>query len=110
MSAAPDATKTPRASIARARGTGGRVEVRGAVVLRGGGGTRSGGSMRLVRSDAGATTVTSGERVLRARTSMPPPGPPRPYRIRPADLGRCLVGDFDDIAELLAQIEGAELR
>jgi len=110
MSAGSHATASARTSIARARGTGGRVEVRGSVPLRGGGGTRSGGSLRLLRATAGATTRASTDRVIPARTSMPPPGPPRPYRIRPADLGRCLVDDFDDIAELLTRIEGADFR
>lgn len=110
MSASSHATSSARTSIARARGTGGRVEVRGSVALRGGGGPRSGGTLRLVHIAAGATTRGDTGRVVRARTSMPPAGPPQPYRIRPADLGPCLVDDIDDITELLTQIEGADFR
>jgi len=32
--------------------------------------------------------------------------PVTPYRTRPVDLGRCLVGSLDDVAEVLAVAEG----
>lgn len=109
MSAAPLEIASARASVVRARGMGSRVEIRGSVATRGGGGTPSGGRLRLVQSEADAKRAR-GDRVVRARTSMPIPGPPRPYRIRPADLGRFLVGDVDDIAQMLETLEGAEFR
>jgi len=37
---------------------------------------------------------------------MTAPAPGAPYRTRTVSLGRCLVGDLDDIAEVLAVAEG----
>jgi hypothetical protein len=38
---------------------------------------------------------------------MTAPTPPSaPYQTRTVSLGRCLVGDLDDIAEVLAVAEG----
>ncbi len=39
----------------------------------------------------------------------PPAEGPR-YRIRPFSLGRCLVGNLDDISEALAIAEGEDYR
>jgi hypothetical protein len=41
---------------------------------------------------------------LRQMTGPAPPS--APYRTRTVSLGRCLVGDLDDIAEVLAGAEG----
>jgi hypothetical protein len=40
-------------------------------------------------------------------------GPARrraPFKTTPADLGRCLVGNVDDVAEVIAAIEGESFR
>ena len=39
-----------------------------------------------------------------------PPQPVAPYRTRTVALGRCLVGNVDDIAEVLAVAEGEDYR
>jgi hypothetical protein len=39
-----------------------------------------------------------------------PPQPVAPYRTRTVALGRCLVGNVDDIAEALAVAEGENYR
>ena len=37
-----------------------------------------------------------------------PPEPHPPYRVKPLPVGRCLLGDIDDIAEVLAVAEGED--
>jgi len=32
------------------------------------------------------------------------------FKTTPADLGRCLVGNVDDVAEVIAAIEGESFR
>lgn len=34
----------------------------------------------------------------------------RSYRMQPMDLGRCLIGNLDDVAEALAVAEGDDFR
>ena len=38
------------------------------------------------------------------------PAPAPPFRTEPVALGRCLVGNLDDIAEVLALVEGDAFR
>ena len=47
-------------------------------------------------------------RGLRDMTS--PPKKPKPFRTRSMDLGRCLIGSLDNIAEVLAIAEGEDFR
>lgn len=37
---------------------------------------------------------------------LTPPRPPKPYRTRVVDAGRCLVGSIDNIAEVISLAEG----
>ena len=47
----------------------------------------------------------------RGLQAMNAPAPDRPrYRTPSSDLGRCLVGGFDDVAEALAAAEGEDFR
>lgn len=39
-----------------------------------------------------------------------PPKRRRPYRIKPVSLGRCLIGNVDNVAEALAIAEGEDFR
>ena len=40
-----------------------------------------------------------------------PPAPPRrPFRTRTVSLGRCLVGNVDNVSEVLAVSEGEDFR
>jgi hypothetical protein len=45
-----------------------------------------------------------------ARMSAAPSGPRRPFRTRTLSLGRCLVGNVDNLAEVLAVAEGESFR
>jgi len=45
-----------------------------------------------------------------ARMSAPPPSPRKAFRTRPVSLGRCLIGNVDDVAEVLARAEGESFR
>lgn len=45
-----------------------------------------------------------------ARMAAPPAGPRRPFRTRALSLGRCLVGNIDNVAELLAVAEGERFK
>ena len=60
-----------------------------------------GGSFKTVVNDA----LREGLRHL-----IEPPGPPVRYRTPTVDLGRCLVGSLDDVAEVLAAGEGERFR
>ena len=60
-----------------------------------------GGSFKAVVNDA----LRQGLRQMVA-----PPDPPIHYRTPVVDLGRCLVGSLDDVAEVLAVAEGEQLR
>jgi hypothetical protein len=42
------------------------------------------------------------------REMAAPPRPPRPYRTPSVDLGKCLVGSIDDVADVLAVAEGED--
>jgi hypothetical protein len=44
------------------------------------------------------------------REMASPPQAARPYQTRSVDLGRCLIGSLDDIAEVLAIAEGEDHR
>ena len=39
-----------------------------------------------------------------------PPKKRKPFRTRPMDLGRCLIDNLDNIAEVLAIAEGEDFR
>ena len=60
-----------------------------------------GGSFKAVVNDA----LRQGLRQMAA-----PSDRPVPYRTPTADLGRCLVGSLDDVAEALAVAEGERFR
>lgn len=44
------------------------------------------------------------------RMAAPPPAPRRPFRTRALSLGRCLVGNVDNVAEVLAIAEGEDFK
>jgi hypothetical protein len=51
------------------------------------------------------------EALRRGLAQMAAPDPPRtPYRTPARSLGRCLAGSLDNIAEVLAAIEGEDYR
>ena len=60
-----------------------------------------GGSFKAVVNDA----LRQGLRQM-----VTPPDPPARYRTPAVDLGRCLVGSIDDVAEVLAVAEGERFR
>lgn len=39
-----------------------------------------------------------------------PSTPRKPYRMKPADLGPCLLGSIDDVSEVLAVAEGEAFK
>jgi hypothetical protein len=45
-----------------------------------------------------------------ARMSAPPPAPRTPFRTRSVSLGRCLIGNVDNVAEVLAVAEGEAFK
>jgi hypothetical protein len=45
-----------------------------------------------------------------ARMNAPAPAPRRPFRTQPLSLGPCLVGNVDNIAEVLAVAEGETFK
>ncbi len=45
-----------------------------------------------------------------ARMAAPPAPPRRPFRTRGLSLGRCLVGNVDNVAEVLAVAEGERFK
>jgi hypothetical protein len=45
-----------------------------------------------------------------ARMAAPPPAPRRAFRTRPLSLGRCLVGNVDNVADVLAVAEGERFK
>jgi len=45
-----------------------------------------------------------------ARMAAPPAAPRKTFRTRPLSLGRCLVGNIDNVAEVLAIAEGERFR
>jgi hypothetical protein len=45
-----------------------------------------------------------------ARMSAPLPSPRKAFRTRPVSLGRCLIGNVDNVAEVLARAEGESFR
>ena len=44
------------------------------------------------------------------RMAAPPAAPRRPFRTRTLSLGRCLVGNIDNVAEVLAIAEGERFK
>lgn len=42
--------------------------------------------------------------------TSPPPPPRRPFRTRAVSLGRCLVGNVDNVSEVLSVAEGETFR
>ena len=44
------------------------------------------------------------------RRMLEPPRRRRPYRTRAVSLGRCLIGNLDDVSEALALAEGEAFR
>ena len=45
-----------------------------------------------------------------ARMAAPPAAPRRPFRTRARSLGRCLVGNVDNVAEVVAVAVGERFR
>jgi hypothetical protein len=45
-----------------------------------------------------------------ARMATPPAAPRRPFRTRTFSLGRCLIGNVDNVAEALAIAEGERFK
>ena len=45
-----------------------------------------------------------------ARMAAPPAAPRRPFRTRALSLGRCLVGNLDNVAEVLAIAEAERFK
>ena len=65
--------------------------------------------MQQARGQSFKTVVNEALRHgLRAMAS--PSAPAAPYRTPAVDLGRCLAGSLDDVAEVLAVAEGEEFR
>ena len=45
-----------------------------------------------------------------AQMASPPAAPRRPFRTRAVSLGRCLVGNVDNVSEVLAVAEGESFK
>jgi hypothetical protein len=45
-----------------------------------------------------------------ARMNAPPPATRKPFRTRAVSLGRCLIGNVDNVAEVLAVAEGEAFK
>ncbi len=54
--------------------------------------------------------VNEGLRLGLGQMTAPPAPPRRPFRTGPVSLGRCLVGNVDNVAEVLAVAEGEAFR
>ena len=50
------------------------------------------------------------EALRRGLDRMEAPEEREPYRLRPFSPGRCLVNDLDDVAGILATVEGDDFR
>lgn len=62
---------------------------------------------RLRKDGRGGLKQLINEGLRRGLAAMNAPSPrKKPYRIRPVSLGRCLVGSLDDVAGVLAAVEG----
>lgn len=68
--------------------------------------------LQRVRHTQGGSFKTVVNDALREglRHMIAPPDPPVRYRTPPVDLGRCLLGSLDDVAEVLAAGEGERFR
>ena len=68
--------------------------------------------LKRVRHTQGGTFKTVVNVALREglRHMIAPPDPPVRYRTPTVDLGRCLLGSLDDVAEVLAAGEGERFR
>lgn len=65
--------------------------------------------MRLTRGESFKAVIN--EALRRGLRGMAAPADrAEPYRTPSVDLGRCLVGSLDDVAEALAAAEGEEFR
>ena len=68
--------------------------------------------LQRVRHTQGGSFKTIVNDALREglRHMIAPPDRPVRYRTPPVDLGRCLLGSLDDVAEVLAAGEGERFR
>ena len=66
---------------------------------------------RLRKRSGARTKAIVNEALRRGLRQMESPEPARtPYRTPATSLGRCLLGNLDDIAEVLAVAEGESFR
>jgi len=65
-----------------------------------------------IREERDATLKEIVNEALRAglRLFEEPPRRRKPFRVRPLNVGRCLVGSLDNIAEVLAIAEGEDYK
>jgi hypothetical protein len=66
--------------------------------------------LRKARKTSLKAVVNEALRQGLARMAAPAAAPRRPFRTRPLSLGRCLVGNLDNVAEVLAIAEGEHFK
>ena len=66
--------------------------------------------MRRARKASLKQVVNEALRQGLARMTAPPPAPGKPFRTDTLPVGRCLVGNVDNVAEVLAVAEGERFR
>ena len=66
--------------------------------------------LRRTRKASLKAVVNDALRQGLGRMAAPPAAPRKPFRTRSLTLGRCLVGNIDNVAEVLAVAEGERFR
>ena len=66
--------------------------------------------LRKARKSSLKAVVNDALRQGLGRMAAPPAAPRRPFRTRAFSLGRCLVGNVDNVAEVLAITEGVRFK
>ena len=66
--------------------------------------------VRRARKASMKAVVNEALRQGLGRMAAPPAAPRKPFRTRTLTLGRCLVGNIDNVAEVLAIAEGERFR
>ena len=66
--------------------------------------------VRRARKASMKAVVNEALRLGLGRMAAPPAAPRKPFRTRTLSLGRCLVGNIDNMAEVLAVAEGERFK